>query len=358
MQAISERIKQLDIQDCKVRVLNVDSQESLKNILVQVIGEMSNKAEPHRKFVQTFVLAEQPSGYYVLNDVFRYIILDEEEFENGTAPTNDEAPSSVVPDTTTLTSSNNEAQKKADVDQLDKKLEKDVLQKSSSDLPAATNGDSAKPHEDDTHNLPAAADKKVPAEEEEMAGSSAPAIAEEAVQPEKPRDPEPTPVASPPKQAGATPAPAPAPAGPAKPKTWANLVAAKSAASTASNGTAPSAAAPTSQVKPKVAAAPSNKASAPAATSNGDESPSKTEQNGNAGWQMAGPDNKQRQGRGHSQSVSSSQEVVSGYVKNVTDKVDASILKQKLSSFGPLKYFDVSRPKVSRFPPLSSSLLC
>ncbi|KAL8954599.1 MAG: hypothetical protein Q9193_007180, partial [Seirophora villosa] len=41
---------------------------------------MSNKAAPHRKFVQTFVLAEQPNGYFVLNDIFRYIE-DEEDFE-------------------------------------------------------------------------------------------------------------------------------------------------------------------------------------------------------------------------------------------------------------------------------------
>lgn len=47
--------------------------------MVQVIGEISNKAAAHRKFVQTFVLAEQPKGYFVLNDIFRYILEDEEE---------------------------------------------------------------------------------------------------------------------------------------------------------------------------------------------------------------------------------------------------------------------------------------
>ena len=83
-QAINDRIKQLDFHDCKVRVSNVDSQESFKNIVVQVIGEISNKAAAHRKFVQTFVLAEQPKGYFVLNDIFRYILEDEEEeMENG-----------------------------------------------------------------------------------------------------------------------------------------------------------------------------------------------------------------------------------------------------------------------------------
>lgn len=66
---------------------NVDSQESFKNIVVQVIGEISNKAAAHRKFVQTFVLAEQPKGYFVLNDIFRYILEDEEEeMDDGEAP--------------------------------------------------------------------------------------------------------------------------------------------------------------------------------------------------------------------------------------------------------------------------------
>lgn len=34
---------------------------------------MSNHAEPWRKFVQTFFLAEQPNGYFVLNDIFRFL---------------------------------------------------------------------------------------------------------------------------------------------------------------------------------------------------------------------------------------------------------------------------------------------
>lgn len=41
---------------------------------------MSNKSGPWRKFAQTFFLAEQPNGYFVLNDIFRYL-KDEEESE-------------------------------------------------------------------------------------------------------------------------------------------------------------------------------------------------------------------------------------------------------------------------------------
>ena len=34
---------------------------------------MSNHGEQWRKFVQTFFLAEQPNGYFVLNDIFRFL---------------------------------------------------------------------------------------------------------------------------------------------------------------------------------------------------------------------------------------------------------------------------------------------
>ncbi|RMZ77855.1 hypothetical protein DV737_g4131, partial [Chaetothyriales sp. CBS 132003] len=102
VKAISDKIKSLDIQDCKVRVLNVDSQASFSNIVVQVIGEMSNKNQPHHKFVQTFVLAEQPNGYFVLNDIFRYLSDDEDEIVDDEVPPPDvaaEEPSTpAVPD--------------------------------------------------------------------------------------------------------------------------------------------------------------------------------------------------------------------------------------------------------------------
>lgn len=72
-QQIQERIKSLDLQDCKVRVSNVDSQASEESIVIQVIGETVNKGGEPKKFVQTFILAKQPSGYFVLNDILRYI---------------------------------------------------------------------------------------------------------------------------------------------------------------------------------------------------------------------------------------------------------------------------------------------
>ena len=42
-------------------------------LIVQVLGEMSNNGGTWQKFSQTFFLAEQPDGYYVLNDIFRFL---------------------------------------------------------------------------------------------------------------------------------------------------------------------------------------------------------------------------------------------------------------------------------------------
>lgn len=81
---IHERILDLEFQDCRVLVSNVDSQASLSGgIVVQVLGEMSNKGSASHKFAQTFFLAEQPNGYYVLNDIFRFLKedIDDNEYD-------------------------------------------------------------------------------------------------------------------------------------------------------------------------------------------------------------------------------------------------------------------------------------
>ncbi|KAL5480733.1 hypothetical protein ACEPAI_9673 [Sanghuangporus weigelae] len=84
---IHQKILSIGFHDCKVFIHSVDAQASANNgIIVQVIGEMSNRDEPWRKFVQTFFLAEQPNGYYVLNDIFRFLKEETvEDDEIGTA---------------------------------------------------------------------------------------------------------------------------------------------------------------------------------------------------------------------------------------------------------------------------------
>lgn len=73
-QEIHNKITSLGFDDCKVYIHSVDAQSSANGgIIIQVIGEMSNHGDPWRKFVQTFFLAEQPNGYFVLNDIFRFL---------------------------------------------------------------------------------------------------------------------------------------------------------------------------------------------------------------------------------------------------------------------------------------------
>lgn len=83
MQEIHAKIMSLGFEDCKVYISNVDCQSSAEGgILVQVIGELSNRGGPWRKFVQTFFLAEQHAGFFVLNDVRRFIKDEGEEEED------------------------------------------------------------------------------------------------------------------------------------------------------------------------------------------------------------------------------------------------------------------------------------
>ena len=329
--------------------------------MVQVIGEISNKAAAHRKFVQTFVLAEQPKGYFVLNDIFRYILEDEEEeMENGEVP-EEAAPTQAFepePEQKTLTSSTDPVQQEHDAEQVDKKLEEEVLQNPApdGDLPTDTKPAKDAAAVDVAEDAPAAAptveemDQEVVDAPQQAAETAA---VEDVVQPEKPRDPDSTPIASPPKPANAAPvesAPSATPVAPPKPdapKTWANLVAANRGAAPAVPNGAPINNSTVTPPAPRSKAAPSstNRSVTPPTSAN-EDAPAKSQQNGNAGWQMAGSDNSKKQGRQHSQSVSGSQENVLGYVKNVTDKVDASILKTTLAQYGKLVYFDVSRPKV------------
>lgn len=61
---------------------------------------MSNRGEAWKKFVQTFFLAEQPNGYFVLNDIFRFLKEEtaesEEEREDQEASTDDKPTGSPV----------------------------------------------------------------------------------------------------------------------------------------------------------------------------------------------------------------------------------------------------------------------
>ncbi|KYK60146.1 NTF2 and RRM domain-containing protein [Drechmeria coniospora] len=348
-QAIQERIKQLDFQDCKVRVSNVDSQATYDNIVIQVIGETSNKAAEPKKFVQTFVLAQQPSGYFVLNDILRYI--DEEGDEDSAdavadAPVADE-PVTMIPAAPAAASAEEvpaqkEAQKKVtgklDADAVDQKL-----QEASKMEAAGINGHKVA-EEKPSEGAPSV---DVDATAQELAD-------EDAKEPEKPQDPTPTPVLKP--EPAAEPAAAPSePAAPPKPMTWASRAAAaagprpvvplpKTATPPAlSQSRAP---APAPAPTPAAAGAPVPTATsqisapAPAAETSAKES---------SGWQTAGADSK-RQNR--PQSISGNvpeKEGTMGYVKYVTEKVQDADLRGALAAHGELTYFDINRSKNCAF---------
>lgn len=63
---------------------------------------MSNRGEAWKKFVQTFFLAEQPNGYFVLNDIFRFLkeeTAESEDEREEEEPSADEKPAaSPVPE--------------------------------------------------------------------------------------------------------------------------------------------------------------------------------------------------------------------------------------------------------------------
>ncbi|ELR05950.1 hypothetical protein VC83_08206 [Pseudogymnoascus destructans] len=342
--AIQERIKSLEFQDCKVRVSNVDSQGSDETIVIQVIGETSNKSAELKKFVQTFVLAQQPTGYFVLNDIFRYINEEAEE-EVVEAAVNEEAAAPATEDIADVEMPKAQAsveEPKAEViaDVVDKKLELDaepaVLKE------PQTNG-----------TAPAAA---VEAVEETAAAPAAvsPEVAEKELEEEAaktveiPKDPLPTPAVT----EAAAPKAAPVPAAPAKPMSWANRAAAAAAAARPAMPAVPhpktASPVPAQQRAPAPAVAPAQ-AAAPASPTTNKENEGPQSQ----GWQTAGADTKRQ--RPQSISAPLEKEGTMGYVRNVTEAVQADALRAALAAHGELVYFDINRQKNCAFVEFASS---
>lgn len=71
---IREKIMSMDFGGIRAEIKTVDSQESLNgSVLVMVTGSLSSQDGPERDFMQTFFLAPQERGYFVLNDICRYL---------------------------------------------------------------------------------------------------------------------------------------------------------------------------------------------------------------------------------------------------------------------------------------------
>lgn len=77
-------IVSLDYQNYNVQIFSADAQASYNNgLTVLVTGCLIGKDNVRRKFTQSFFLAPQDKGYFVLNDILRYV--DEIDEKDGSA---------------------------------------------------------------------------------------------------------------------------------------------------------------------------------------------------------------------------------------------------------------------------------
>jgi hypothetical protein len=202
---------------------------------------MSNRSEPWKKFVQTFFLAEQPNGYFVLNDIFRFlkeepVESDESEPEQATTEAEQvseppqqefELPRSpVVPQPAPLAvdipipesvQAASPTSSVAPAEETPAAYESPVVE-------PQTNGHAEVEQEASEAPSSAAVEKSPTPEPEPAHAVESPAPA---TSPAPPPAPSPAPIQPPVATTTSQPAPAPAPA-PAAPKTWANLAAANS----------------------------------------------------------------------------------------------------------------------------------
>ncbi|KAL5055256.1 hypothetical protein RYX36_035938 [Vicia faba] len=79
---IRRNIKSLNYTSLGVEILSVDSQPAYSNgVMVVVTGFFTGADVVSRKFAQSFFLAPKEKGFYVSNDVFRYVDDDSVDFE-------------------------------------------------------------------------------------------------------------------------------------------------------------------------------------------------------------------------------------------------------------------------------------
>lgn len=96
LQGIKDLILSLNCKDYKAEILTADAQASyMDGVIVLVTGCLTGKDDVRRKFTESFFLAPQDKGFFVLNDAFRFIEEDslpvpnslEEEDVANSAPT-------------------------------------------------------------------------------------------------------------------------------------------------------------------------------------------------------------------------------------------------------------------------------
>ncbi|KDR80031.1 hypothetical protein GALMADRAFT_208255 [Galerina marginata CBS 339.88] len=398
-QEIHNKITSIGFEDCKVFIHSVDAQSSANGgIIIQVIGEMSNHGETWRKFVQTFFLAEQPNGYFVLNDIFRFlkeeavesddvsetdvaseaatpatlvepvmssqpIIVPEPAYEPPREPTPPPAPAVVEPTPPAPPVPVDEAPTTDVAEPVITQTPTPAPeeQQSPAAAPAQPNGVHTPEPE---KAAPAATPASVTAEPSPTPSPApptpAPAPPAPATAPAPPSAPttatapaQPAPVAAP------TPTPAPPPAAPAAPRSWASLAASNpkkwgAAVAQESRGT-------TETLSPSPA--PTGSASqtpvptpAPAVQRPQGQQQQHQQQHGHGqqhGPQQGGGGNQPQGGRGHeSPAYLAAQGITHAqcFVKGVVEPISQTLLQTTLTQrFGPIKELEIVRAKACAF---------
>ncbi|KAI6246094.1 putative G3BP-like protein [Erysiphe necator] len=350
--AIQERFKELNFQEAKVRLSNVDSQASYDSIVVQVIGEISHLSAEPKKFVQSFVLAQQSNGYFVLNDIFRLI---NDDLEEGNTESNHEEN---IPASSLEAKPENQKEEAIPMKHspvplktktIDENVEEPVgIEEPPSQEPKIINGGS---FSELSVAVVSEAEVTKPIEEE-LRPEVIQKTTEEIKEAEKPQESSPTLTAARHQNSGKTQTSTQSTV-PPQTLSWANRVAAT----------------PVSNPKPAVPAVPSKNSitsknrtsssttkSTQATTTAPKIQPEKEKENApiGSGWQTAG-DNQKKQNRPQSISAPPEKEGTLGYIRNVTEKVDAEELRSVLSTFGNLTYFDVNRFKNCAFVEFASA---
>lgn len=298
---------------------------------------MSNKSGPQRRFTQTFVLAAQPNGYYVLNDIFRYLVEEDEELPSD-APENYPVTADIQEaDSHTLNSSSDPVERENQAALIDRELEEVAEEKAA---PPALSQSTLQPGEA-TESLAMA----------EQSSDLVESVRDEDVAlQDKPPSPEPTPAAASPKISAANPATNPVAPKPAVPKTWANLVAGGNRPPPQNSAQAPAAVSqtttPPTQPKTTLNTAVQIPLSSETNSAAQDTDQSGTPQDSGSEWQPAPTRHDHTKSRSRAQNIPGNADNSRAYIKNIGENIDIASLRTCLSKFGELAYVDINRMKV------------
>ncbi|GFQ07535.1 putative g3bp-like protein [Phtheirospermum japonicum] len=98
MEAINEKIVSLNYGSLRAEIKSVDSQGSFSGgVLVLVTGYLTGEDNIVNNFSQSFFLAPQDRGYFVLNDMFRYVVNPSLVTVNPTSVIDDVVPPAAEP---------------------------------------------------------------------------------------------------------------------------------------------------------------------------------------------------------------------------------------------------------------------